>query len=149
MNRREQCYRIAAFSAQVKLETDGLLHLAEVEYGNKYEGRKDLGNTQPGDGPRFIGRGGLHLTGRSNYQWIGDKLQLPLTAEPESVAFQEIGFRAATQYWFSRGCYEHAGTNDMNEFTELSKCIQGGKADLKYRKKYFNDFISILKCNNL
>src|SRR5436190_959523 len=44
-----------------------------------------LGNTVPGDGPRFKGRGYIQLTGRSNYQRIGPQIGVDLIAEPPSA----------------------------------------------------------------
>jgi putative chitinase len=44
---------------------------------------KTLGNTQPGDGARFKGRGYVQLTGRSNYARIGTQLSDDLTGNPE------------------------------------------------------------------
>src|SRR5690348_8504116 len=59
--------RAAAFLGQVALESGELRYWEELADGHAYEGRKDLGNTQPGDGPLFKGRGPLQLTGRANY----------------------------------------------------------------------------------
>ena len=42
--------------------------LGDASYCAQYEGRTDLGNTQPGDGCRFKGAGYIQLTGRYNYQ---------------------------------------------------------------------------------
>lgn len=56
--------RAAGFLSQVGHETLGLLYQEELASGAAYNGRKDLNNTQPGDGPRFKGRGWIQLTGR-------------------------------------------------------------------------------------
>ena len=53
--------------------------------GAAYEGRADLGNTQPGDGQRYKGRGLIQLTGRANYREAGKALNLPLEQQPELV----------------------------------------------------------------
>lgn len=47
----------AHFLAQVAHESDGFNTATEYATGAAYEGRKDLGNTQLGDGKRFKGRG--------------------------------------------------------------------------------------------
>ncbi len=53
------------------------------QYGDLYENRRDLGNTKPGDGARYIGRGFVQLTGRSNYQRYGLLLGVPLIEQPD------------------------------------------------------------------
>ena len=69
--------RMRHFLAQIAHESGGLRWMKELASGDAYEGRKDLGNTVPGDGPKFKGAGALQLTGRHNYQrlsdFVGDK----------------------------------------------------------------------------
>lgn len=64
---QEYCH----FIAQACHETDHFRTLLEYASGTAMEGRLDLGNTQPGDGPRFKGRGIFQTTGRSNYLRLG------------------------------------------------------------------------------
>jgi predicted chitinase len=64
--------RIRHFLAQIAHESGGLRWMKELASGDAYEGRKDLGNTQDGDGPKFKGAGALQLTGRYNYQRLAD-----------------------------------------------------------------------------
>jgi hypothetical protein len=55
----------------------------EAYFTKHYEGRIDLGNTQPGDGARFHGRGWPQLTGRANYRTYGSKVGVDLEFEPD------------------------------------------------------------------
>jgi hypothetical protein len=70
--------------------------MTEFASGAAYEGRKDLGNTQPGDGVRFKGRGYVQITGRLNYQQYTDLLGVDLIEHPERAADPAIAARICT-----------------------------------------------------
>jgi hypothetical protein len=82
------------------------------EYYKKYEGRADLGNTQPGDGVRFHGRGFIQLTGRANYRSYGQKLGIPLEAEPERALEPDVAARLLTSYFADRKIADFARSGD-------------------------------------
>lgn len=69
--------------------------IAEVMYGE----RKDLGNSEPGDGWRYHGRGFLQFTGRANYQKFGERYGLDLINNPDLAADPEISAQLAVAYW--------------------------------------------------
>ncbi|MBV8457397.1 MAG: hypothetical protein JO122_12355, partial [Acetobacteraceae bacterium] len=95
--------RIAHFLAQACHESDGFCTTVEYSDGKYLEGRRDLGNTQPGDGPRYKGRGLIQLTGRANYKRYGDLLGLDLVGNPERAADPVISLAIACEYWKSNG----------------------------------------------
>lgn len=77
--------RQAAFIAQLAHESGSLKYVRELASGKAYEGRKDLGNTQPGDGVKFKGRGLIQLTGRANYQKASDYFNEDFINHPELI----------------------------------------------------------------
>ncbi|MFC4428017.1 glycoside hydrolase family 19 protein [Deinococcus navajonensis] len=129
--------RVAAFLAQLAHESCGFLYLEELwgptSAQQRYEGRADLGNTQPGDGYRFRGRGWIQLTGRHNYRKFGARLGLPLEAQPDLAARPDVAARLAVAYWTDRGLNALA---DAGQFREITRKINGGLNGLADRERY-------------
>lgn len=77
-------------------------------YTQMYEGRSDLGNTRPGDGARYHGRGYIQLTGRANYRSYGDRLGVALERRPGLALRPAVGARVLARYFKERGIDDHA-----------------------------------------
>lgn len=73
-------------------------------YFKRYDGRKDLGNLQPGDGARFKGRGFIQLTGRANYEKYGKKLGIDLVGKPELALDPKVAAKILVVYFVDHGC---------------------------------------------
>lgn len=100
--------RQAAFLAHVGHESGQLRYSEEIASGKAYEGRKDLGNTNPGDGVKYKGRGLIQVTGRANYkifnEWLHKNNYLTINQSiidnPEIVSFNpELAVLSAFWYW--------------------------------------------------
>lgn len=126
--------RQAMFIAQLAHESGGFHYMEEIASGAAYEGRTDLGNTQPGDGERYKGRGYIQVTGRHNYTEAGRALGLDLVNNPELAAQPENAARIAAWYWESRGINAAADTGD---FTQVTRLINGGTNGLADRQAYY------------
>ena len=131
----------AAFLAQLAHESGQLRYMEEIASGSAYEGRRDLGNTQPGDGTRFKGRGPIQLTGRSNYRAAGQALGIDLENNPRRAADPDVGFRTAAWFWKSRGLTSLA---EAGNFREVTRRINGGYNGLSDRQSYYNRALSVL-----
>lgn len=75
-------------------ETGGFKWMREI-WGptaaqKRYEGREDLGNTERGDGKRFMGRGFVQITGRRNYADWSRRLGIDLVSHPELAEKKDI-----------------------------------------------------------
>lgn len=138
--------REAAFLAQLAHESGELRYMEEIASGAAYEGRRDLGNTQPGDGKRYKGRGPIQLTGRANYQKYGDLLGLDLVNNPTIAATPKVGFRIAGQFWQLNGLNPLA---DQQNFKQITKRINGGYNGLDDRTKYYDRAKRVLNKNDV
>jgi putative chitinase len=123
--------RIAAFLAQIGHESGAFRYTSEV-WGptpaqERYEGRADLGNTQPGDGSRFRGHGLIQTTGRYNHAKTRDALASlgcpDFEANPDALAEPRWAALSAGWYWQSHGCNELA---DAGAFEAITRKINGG-----------------------
>jgi putative chitinase len=126
--------RTAAFLAQVAHESAELRYTREIADGTAYELRADLGNTQPGDGPRFKGRGLLQVTGRANYAACGAALGLDLVSNPALLEAPSQASRSAAWFWQSRGLN---GAADADKFGAITRTINGGFTHLDERIAYW------------
>ena len=134
------------FLAQLGHESGGLFYTEELASGQAYEGRKSLGNTQPGDGVKFKGRGLIQITGRSNYKSLSDAFGIDLIKNPTLLGGKNIKGCTADQlkysslsagwFWDSRKLNLLAdkidikkpidqGTN-LDNFKEITRKINGG-----------------------
>jgi putative chitinase len=125
--------RQAHFLAQVAHESDRFKTTVEYASGRAYEGRKDLGNIQKGDGARFKGRGLIQLTGRANYVEAGHDLGQDFVADPELVARFPAAADVSGWFWSKRLLNQHADADDVRAVTRI---INGGLTGLDSRMAY-------------
>jgi putative chitinase len=144
--------RAAAFVAQLAHESGQLRFMEEIWGPTPAQGRyepasrlaTDLGNTEPGDGKRFKGRGPIQITGRSNYRRFGDLLGAALLDEPARAALPALAFRIAGLFWAKKGLNELADRADAAAFREITRRINGGFNGLDDRQKFYAAARSIL-----
>jgi putative chitinase len=127
--------RIQHFLAQAAHETGQFQFLTELASGSAYEGRKDLGNVNPGDGMKFKGRGIFQTTGRANYKAVSIHLfnDERLLTDPSVLVIPEYAVKSAAFYWQSRNINQFADADDV---LGVTKRINGGTNGLQDRMKY-------------
>jgi len=137
--------RLAHFLSQCSHESGGFKFVTEFASGSAYEGRKDLGNTQTGDGPRYKGRGYIQLTGRANYAAFSKYCGEDCVANPELVATKFP--LASAAYFFNANGLWAVCDRGFGEDTVISvtKRVNGGTNGLAERQAYFNKFWPLLK----
>ncbi|WP_257447924.1 LysM peptidoglycan-binding domain-containing protein [Archangium lipolyticum] len=133
--------RQAAFLAQLAHESGQFRYMEEIASGAAYEGRSDLGNTQPGDGVRFKGRGPIQLTGRANYRAAGRALGIDLENNPTRAADPDVGFRTAAWYWNNRNLNSYA---DAGNFDAITYRVNGGYNGKASRDAYYARALQVL-----
>jgi putative chitinase len=124
---------IAEFLAQVSHESAEAHYLEEIASGEAYEGRKDLGNTEPGDGVKFKGHGLIQCTGRKNHLLMGMLLGLDLITNPRLLCEPKNACDSAAAFWWNHHLDDFALKKD---FVGETKVINGGTNGLADRQQY-------------
>ena len=99
--------------------------IANIAYGNR------MGNTEPGDGWKYHGRGLIQLTGKDNYANCGDSLGVDLIGNPILLVTPEYACLSAGWFWNKHGCNELA---DVMDIETMTKRINGGTLGIDDRK---------------
>ena len=92
--------------------------IANIVYGGR------MGNTLPGDGWKYRGRGLIQVTGANNYRAAGAALVLDLVNHPELVEQPETAALVAGWFWQSNGLNELA---DAGRFQDIGSIINTGR----------------------
>lgn len=138
-------FRQCAFLAQTAHESGRFMYVRELwgptpaQLG--YEGRKDLGNTRPGDGARYRGRGLIQVTGRHNYALASEALGLDLLTHPELLEDPDNAARSAGWFWKGHGLNELA---DQQLFSAITRRINGGLNGLDDRTALYHRALAAL-----
>lgn len=127
--------RIRHFLSQISHESGGGRWKEELASGQDYEGRRDLGNTQPGDGPKYKGAGYIQITGRANYQAFANYIKDPKVMNGSTYVAENYPVTSAGYFWMK---------NNLNSLIDsgatvkdVTKVINGGLNGLVDREKYF------------
>lgn len=123
--------RQAHFISQCAVESDYFQTLEEYASGAAYEGRRDLGNTHPGDGKLYKGRGPIQVTGRANYAEVAIRLaelgqKADLLKYPQLLAQPVWGLWAAGCWWEHNRANKVADTDATGRL--VSRLVNRGNA---------------------
>lgn len=134
--------RQASFLAQLAHESGELRYTSEIASGASYEGRTDLGNTQPGDGIKYKGHGLIQITGRANHLACGLYFAQDFISNPLLLTEPEYAARSAGWFWDK---YKNLNlVADSGDQKLITKRINGGYNGLDDRLKYFNIAIQVV-----
>ena len=114
--------------------------IANRVYNDEFRKYK-MGNTQPGDGWMFRGRGLKQLTGRENYTKFGKSVKMTAEQASEYVATEKGAIESACWFWKNKKLNAIADTGDIKK---LTKVINGGDIGLADRTSRYDSAIEIL-----
>jgi putative chitinase len=112
-----------------------------IEYASEYERKPEriankvysgrMGNTEEGDGAKYIGRGLIQLTGKDNYKAVTEALGVDLLANPHLLEEPRYAALSAGWYWNKKGLN---ATADANDIETMTKRINGGSIGIADRQ---------------
>jgi putative chitinase len=127
--------RQAHFLAQLAHESGSFNYVEELASGEDYEDYDDLGNTEPGDGVRFKGRGLIQITGRTNYTDCGADLGVDLVKNPTRLADNDLACLSAGWFWAKNNLNTYADQDDVEMVTKI---INGGYNGFEERQYFLS-----------
>jgi len=96
---RHVAYLLATIRHECADQWKPITEYGKQAYFDKYEPAtkigQNLGNTEPGDGFKFRGRGYVQITGRANYQRFADLLNVALIDHPGLALTPTISYHIA------------------------------------------------------
>jgi putative chitinase len=153
--------KLAAWMSQCKVESAGFQALREYASGAEYEGRKDLGNVQAGDGVRFKGRGFIQLTGRDVYRKMTKYFNGGVDFEQQPEVVEQLEWASKSVLYFFN-VYKPKGFKnktmlqayvDSDTFwgdcVSVSGLVNGGTNGLAKRQQYFAEYLAKFKADGV
>jgi predicted chitinase len=113
-------------------------HNPEALANNVYGGR--MGNVDPGDGWKYIGRGLMQITGRESYERYGQALGIDLAGNPDFATDPQYTLAIAAEEWVASKCNDYADADDIRRVT---KAINGGYIGLAERQAWLGKTAAI------
>lgn len=132
-------YPESAFLATVIHESGSFRYLKEIASGEAYEGRKDLGNTEKGDGVKYKGRGLTQLTGRRNYELASNASGIDFVSNPELLEEPENAVKVSCWWWDMRNLNKLS-----HDIKAVTKVVNGGYNGMADREKWYNLALKVL-----
>lgn len=142
---------LAAFMAQVAHESHDFQSMVEYggsldfrKYDPKYNPKKakTLGNTKPGDGAKYKGRGFIQITGKYNYRKAGQAIGVDLVKNPALAEDPAIAAKIAVWFWKHR---VQPKVDNWNDVRDVTKPINPGLNGLEDRQENFKDYLAAMK----
>ena len=134
--------RMRHFISQISHESGAGKWMKELASGDAYEGRRDIGNTQPGDGRRFKGAGFIQLTGRANYASFSKYMNDPRIMDGVDYVATKYPATSAGFWWHNNNRNALCDKNPTVE--EVTRKVNGGYRGLEDRKKYYRRCLSVI-----
>lgn len=135
--------RVRHFLSQIAHESAGLRFMVEIHDGSNYEGRKDLGNTRPGDGKKFRGVDAIQMTGKANYQAFANYMDDQRVMQGWSYVSERYLFLPSGFWWMN---------NKMNELCDcgatveqITRRVNGGTNGLAERNRYYERALKFIQ----
>ena len=101
---------------------------------------RELGNTAPGDGFKYRGRGWIQLTGKANYQAAASAAGADIVNNPDLAATAAVANRTAIHYFETRVM----NRTQANNIQRISRLVNGGTNGMAQRIAAFEQLMDNL-----